>query len=444
MNLGGMGQMMGAVPGGFQQGQIANNQIDQQHLQLIDTRAKQAGMEAYFRALHGMMTPGGQGPQPPMPGQPSMPQQGSAPQMSPQAMPGPHMQSPMAMNNGQPVLASDGGIMPPMQSAPASGVQPAGPPGVQQSPPVQAPGGQQQMSWQFVATQLKQQNPGVDDLALAHAVDKFVPMMNQQSKLEWQQLRNEVLRDVASIRGGAQVEAAGTRADAQVQSAGIRADATDNRTEAQREAEKNKGARFDTAEGRRERALTQRDEQFQQREQRLQDSLKLRGDQGWARLQQQKEQAQQRVQQGDRRQAVVEWRAAIDAQHKMAMERIQTMNMNVAGSVKDKQALVKEQDAWYKAEIEKLKSMATQRGNTTDDGPIIGKSVEDKPVVAPAAKPKAAADAPAVVSPPAAPTGGEQTMPAGPFADKPDGTRLQRGSEVWVKRGDQLVLENGN
>lgn len=444
MNLGGLGQMMGAVPGGYQQGQIADNQIDQQHLQLADTRAKQIGMQAYYRALQGMMAPqGGQGPQPPMPGQPSTP---SGPQMSPQAMPGPQMQGPqppqmMAMNaGGQPQRGADGGMMPPdTQSAPAAmpqlatGATPQSPPGGTATPPSMPSGGQPQqqpgqMTWQQIVQAIKQQNPGVDDLSLAHAVDAFKPMMTLQAQSDWRNIRSQVLENIAGIKADAQLGSAGIRADATTEAATTRAGAA-------REAEQGKDRRFDTAETRRQAALDQRGEQFKAREDRLERGLALRSDTTYQRLEQQKQALEQRVMAGDKRQAVVELRAVIDAQHKLAMEKITATSVNNAMKPAERQQFIKDQNESYREQIEKLKNLSTQRGNITSEKEIPGSQTTTELPVKPA--PSIAPAAPAVSA-----VGGGQPLPQAFQAD-PDGSKYQKDGKTWVKQGNQLVLENG-
>lgn len=403
MDMSGIGNMLSAIPGGFQQGQIANNQIDQQQLQLADQRAKQMGAAAYFRALQTMMGPqGGQGPQPPAPGQPSI---------SSTAIPGQQMMPPMAMNGGQPMQGSDGGMLPPdmaMQTQPASGATALGGP----------PGGQQQLTWQGIIKSLKTSNPNASDLELAHAVDHFMPMMTMQNRLEWQQMKNELMYEMA-----------GMRAATQQRGQDIRADTTSERTDVMRQREEGVNTRFSTAEDRRERSLSQRDQQFQQREQRLQDALKLRGDTTWARLDQQKQQAQQRIQAGDRRQAVIEWRAAVDAQHKLAMEKIQATNISSGMKPADRDKLLADQNAWYRGEIERLKNMTTQRGNISDEQEIPGS--------------RSVTDLPTTKAPPVAPAAGNTQPVPQAFAGDADGTKYKKGDQTWVKQGNNLVLENG-
>lgn len=361
MNLSGLGAALGAVPGGYQQGQLASNQIETGDLAIADAKAKAAGAAALWRALQGAYGGGGQGPQPPAPGQPSVPSMQSGGQPAGGMQSG--GQPPMAMNNGQPVTGADGGIMPPMQSTPAampaSGApsSPGGPPGAAgpapSAPGQQAPGGQpagQPPVWQSIVMAVKQHNPGVDDRTLMAAVDHAMPLMTLQQKLDWQQARGELMYELGAMRSQTQQRGQDKRAET-----------TDNRTNVIEQQEQGRQERFGTSEDRRERSLQQRGDQFQQREQRLQDSLNLRNDATWARLNQQKDQAQQRILQGDRRDAVTQWRAAVDAQHKLAMEKIQTMNVNNQMKPADKQKLISDQNAWYNGEIERLRGMATSK-----------------------------------------------------------------------------------
>lgn len=134
---------------------------------------------------------GGQpgGPQPPMPGQPSMPM---APPMGPGA--GPQM-------------ASMGGGVP----GPVTAPQPPGPPPTPAqglaSPP---PAGEQQLNgvgeqngkptigggvpsglltWHAIGNAIAKANPGAPPQLIAKAIDRFVPMMTQDSQLQWRLLK---------------------------------------------------------------------------------------------------------------------------------------------------------------------------------------------------------------------------------------------------------------
>lgn len=392
MDFGSVGNMLSAVPGGYQQGMQANNQIEQQQMQLADQRAKQVGTAAYFRALQAMLGPQtGQGPQPPSPGQPSM---------AANAMPGPQMVPPsgnVAPPQGMVGGAPSSGMVP--QQQPTGAAAPGSPAGATSPPGGPAPagpsGGQQQLSWQGIVQALKTQNPNASDLELAHAVDHFMPMMTMQNKLEWQQMRNELMWEMTKMRTDTQARGQDIRADTSTRGQDVRAGSQADRTQQQREQEEGRQGRFDTSEDRRNRSLDQRDAQFKQREDRLERGLQLRSDTTWTRLDQQKQAAEQRVRAGDRRQAVIEWRATVDAQHKLAMEKIQATSVNNAMKPADRQKLIEDQNAWYRGEIEKMKNLTTQRGNLTDQGEPTGQTTEDLPRTnAPPAAPAAPAGAP--------------------------------------------------
>lgn len=446
MNLSGIGAGLGAVGGGFQQGQIQNNQIEAGQLQNADAQAKQIGMAAYFRALQGLTggaagAPGGQGPQPPNPGQPSMPAQPSpGPSSGGPAPPAVMDRSGPAVPDAQGAYGPNAVMMPPaggqppqpgMQSAPAAMSQQPGPGGQQPPGAPPGPGGQPddgqgglRLTWQGIAHSIKAQNPGVSDLALAHAVDKFVPMMAAQSQAEWRNLRTEMMGQIADVKSQAWRDTAQTRADAARYGADTRAGASnysaDARERTQSAAETGRQGRFDTSEDRRRDAMDQRQSQFDQREQRLQDSLKLRGDSTWARLDQQKQQFEQRIQQGDRRQAVTEWRATVDAQHKYAMEKIlSSRDMKPA----ERQQMIQDQNGWYTGQIERMQNLTSQRGNMTDGGSkVTGQTVEDAPA------PQTGAPAPGQPLPPA-------------FKTDPDGTTYNKGGRQWEKQGDKLIMK---
>jgi hypothetical protein len=442
MNLSGLGAGLGAVGGGYQQGMLANNQIEAGQLQNAEAQAKQIGMAAYFRALQGLTggaggpPGGGQGPQAPMPGQPSQPSPAPALPPGPAGPPAVMDRSGVAAPDAQGVYGrgatmqtpgAEGGAFPQapppgMQSAPAAMPQqgPGGPstPGVPPGPGDQTDGqGGLRLTWQGIAHSIKANNPGVNDLALAHAVDKFVPMMAAQSQAEWRNLRTEMMGQIADVKSQAWRDTAATRADAARDVAGTRAGASnysaDARERSQSAAETGRQGRFDTSEDRRRDAMDQRDQQFQQREQRLQDSLKLRTDSTWARLDQQKQQFEQRIAQGDRRQAVTEWRATVDAQHKYAMEKIlSARDMKPA----ERQQMIADQNGWYTGQIERMKNLTSQQGNMTDGGSkVISQTVENAPA-------------------------GAQALPPAFKAD-PDGTSYQKGGQTWIKQGDKLIMK---
>lgn len=402
MNLGSLGAGLGAVGPGFLQGRAQLGQVEQQDIANADAQAKQVGMAAYFRALQQLTGgAGGPAPQPPAPGQPSMP--------TPQAQPA------VLNAGGQParpdargVYGADAVMMP--ASAPAA----PQPPVMAAGGAPAAPGGQQQMTWGSIAQAVKAANPGIDDVALAHAVDKFVPMMNMQAQAEWRNIRSEVMERIANVRADAWRDTANTRAGAQVAAAETRADVSRD-------------------------SLEERRRQFDQREGRLADALQFRKDSTWLRLDQQKQALEQRVRQGDRKQALSEWRGIVDAQHKRAMEIIQTQNINNAATPDAKKQQIKEQNDWYNAEIERMRGLSTQRGNLTDGPPPTGMEVVDAPVAPPAARAPAAPARPAPVeaAPPA-------TAAPAPVLPPPEAIQaLKEGVVTTFGNGQKWTLEGG-
>jgi hypothetical protein len=159
-----------------------------------DIDQQQAGDLAFGRTLQ-LLGQGGQSPmpqggppmgplgmQPPMGGPPQgmhggMPQQ-APPMRSP--MPPPQMQQP-----GQPPMGGPppGGGMPPQPP------MPQGQPGMQGMPPGPPQMGQQgpSLDWRSIMQKVQQANPGAPPNVLAAAVDRFLPLMNQQSQMEWKQ-----------------------------------------------------------------------------------------------------------------------------------------------------------------------------------------------------------------------------------------------------------------
>lgn len=417
MNFSGAMSGLSAVPGGQMAGTEELQNIQQRDLAIKDTQAKQIGMAAYWRALQGMMGTPGQGPMPPNPGQPSMPpgqQMAGAPQggppQAPQPMPPGMARPPMPISQqGMP----QGGPPPGAAPAPPQG-QPQGMPPGQEQPGGQGPGSPEQpMSWQRVVMAIKQHNPNLPDQALAAAVDHFMPMMTMQSKLEWQKLRNDLLMDVATMKTDASRDNTRDRTDAQRDVAGIRSDTsranTTDRIGQRQTEEEGRSGRAATAEDRRERAMGQRQSQFDQREERLTKGLKLREDSTWARLDQSKQALQQRIQAGDKTRAVTEYRAALDAQHKRAMEIIQSTSMMNNMKPDERQKFLKEQNAWYNGELDKLQNLATTRGNVTDMGTPVSTTVEDAPP-----KPAAPAGTKAVPTQSFRPPVAQEAAPAGP------------------------------
>lgn len=203
----------------------------------------------------GGMPPGGppQGPQPMPPGAPSQPQQptpGGPPGMPPQGMPqqgGPRPPMPPGVGMGGPggapgmppgaggappqggpppglvnparvqgqpqnltgPIIPPGGMggapqqRPPMQGGPPQGGPPPGMPQLPQGQPqIDARGGQLGQppisDWRNVVQQLQKANPGIKPDVMMTAVNQLMPLMNQQTKMDWQmqtlQYREQMLQ----------------------------------------------------------------------------------------------------------------------------------------------------------------------------------------------------------------------------------------------------------
>lgn len=530
---------LGSVIGGFNQGRQQMATADTAEINVANEKAKQAGMAAYFRALQSLTGGNDLGgmPQPPMPGQSSQP--------AAQPVGGAGFQTPGGlMTNPSPIAMGGAPAAPPMPQAPQQ--------------PMQAPqmgGARQPLTWQAVVQALKQSNPGMSDLALAAAVDHAMPLLTMESRLQWQQLRNELILELGVLRSDtsrantqdrteAQRYGVDTRSETSRRGQDIRSDTQrygvdvrsadyGERTQAQREAEQGRGERatqreagldrrntervegafkraelsanarrevakmsdqtkreiaaavelgkMDRAElsaearaeiakmslngrrelteylesgrnqravtaetGRNERfaegeagrqgrtnqqlatrtqlareseagrqgrfeageagrqgrfeeseagrnartetleagrenrsaagrdlqreALTQRQSQFEQREARLTEALGLRQDQNYQRLEIQKRSLEERIRSGQARESITQWRALVDAQHKLAMEKILSAGPGMMPP-KERQELVKTQNAWYNKQIEDMRSIAGRStGGATETG----------------------------------------------------------------------------
>lgn len=146
------------------------------------------------------------------------------------------------------------------------------------------------------------------------------------------------------------------------------------------EAEAGRNKRSDvTEEGRNTRATAARDQrqdQFEQREARLEKSLKLREDSTWARLEQQKTQAIERARQSGDKQALAQARAIIEAQDKHVRTRIQAYSLNNQQSKTERAAMLKEADEDYARSIESLKTAAAPASTSGQKPPQQGDEVD--------------------------------------------------------------------
>jgi len=62
-------------------------------------------------------------------------------------------------------------------------------------------GGGPSLDWRVIIQNVARSNPGAPPEVIAAAVDQFVPMMNMESKLQWQELRNQFQMQLAEMKG---------------------------------------------------------------------------------------------------------------------------------------------------------------------------------------------------------------------------------------------------
>lgn len=335
--LGGLAGLSGAYSG-YNEG-VGEEATARAKKYAIDMQ--QAGDAAFGRTLM-MLNQGQQGGQQ-MPGQQPMgPPPGGAPPMpSPGQPPAPPPQMPMQQGQPQPMpqatppmpMQPGGGQPPPMPQQPMGG-PPAGPPQMPGGQPGGQPGMQQNpaLDWRVVFQKVQQANPGAPPQVLAAAVDKFLPLMNQQAQMQWREVSQQ-LRAMQIQQGQERV----------------------NQGE-----ERIRGA---------EANLGERQREFGTREKRLESSAAVRQDQGWQRLEIQKQQLERQITEGKNKQLLGQWRAVIDAQHKRAMEIIQSSSGFSALDPKEKKALLEEQNKAYTEAIERMRDQmgsSTQTGGTSD------------------------------------------------------------------------------
>lgn len=340
---------------------------------------QQNPLQAIIQRLMGGM----QGGQPPQ-GQPGMPSPGGPPQ--PSSVPGAQPMNPGAPpGSGMFPTAAQGGNPP---GQPPMGQQPSPMPGQGQSP--------QTLDWRTIVQKVVQANPGnKDPRVIGAAVDRFMPLMNQQSQQQWREISNMMKERALESRErivGQQIE--GRQGVAETQAAsreGIAADAEAGR---QSRAELSASTRSEIAklsdaakreiatateagrEGRFERGTTSREGiaeraeagregraaqseagrqgRFDTREGRLSHQATVREDQSWQRLQLQRDNLSRQIEQGGNRQLLGQWRAILDAQHKRAQEIISSQQAGMGGAERKK--LLAEEDAFYNEQIKTMKS----------------------------------------------------------------------------------------
>jgi len=382
------GAGLSATYGGYQAARKADTQIEQGDIANEQARVAQKGQALAGEALpilQQMLLPGDTSPQPPAPGQSSQPmQRGPQPQM---------LGAPPPPSDPTWSVGASAGAPPPPQQAsagPASFADrfaganprpaPAAPPQqAQQQPPQQPPAGQpDQQTGRFnlptiMAAVVKAGHAkGATPAEMMAAITHLLPSATAQGQLDYKTLMAQM---------------AGVRAETG------RMNAENNQTyKAERLDQIDRGLnQRDTHEARLERGLNYR---------MLRDSLNR--DQKGQELEARRAEAERR---GD----LAATRAVIDAQHKRALEFIQS-GRTATGTIpdEDKAKIRKEADEAYNREILKLKGM--QRGGA-------------KPAAqAPAQAPTAAPGAPVKV---ATPQEAQALKPGTPYIT-PDGQQYTR------------------
>jgi hypothetical protein len=357
--LGGLAGLSGAYSG-YNQG-VSEEATARAKKYAIDLQ--QAADVAFGRTLQAFNSQ----QQQPQPGQPPMPQPGGPPMPPPGQPPAPPPQMPMQQGQQQPMPQArppmpvqPGAAPPPTMPQQPMGGAPAGPPQMPGGQPGGQPGmqGQPTLDWRVVFQKVQQANPDAPPQVLAAAVDKFLPLMSQMAQQQWrevsQQLRAmQIQQGEERVRQGEE-RIAGTQAN-----------------------------------------LGERQREFDIRERRLESSAAIRQDQGWQRLEIQKQQLERQITEGNNKQLLGQWRAVLDAQHKRAMEIIQSSSGFSALDPKEKKALLDEQNKAYNEAIERMRSTmgsSTGSGGTSDMPGPKAQEAAPKSTAVPGTTPKAGFD----------------------------------------------------
>ncbi len=309
---------LSSVYPGYQEAESTQAQTAMRQLQARQQRDAMEGQALFgrmFQQLSQAEMPGAM-PLPPQPGQQSMPAQ-------PQG----------GMPMGMPPRPSMG----PGQMPPGPGPM-APPPG--QLPPGPGGGLRQPMDWRTLAALAWQADPNAKPEVIAAAVAQWMPLMNQQSQQEFRQL---------------QLMLAGQRADIASERASIAGSEAERRT---REGEA-KIQRGEEGLALRGRGLDIRARELARRGAR--DEV-LR-DQGVQRLDQQRQALEQRIVASGDRNALGQWRAIVDAQHKKAQEVVSTYAASLPKDVQ--KDLLQEQKTFYENQLEEMRKRV---GSSTPSG----------------------------------------------------------------------------
>lgn len=366
MGMFGQQQTPGAMPGQPQQGGAPGQpaaQPPQQH----GLGGLLQGLLQKLQGAGGGQQPPGMQPSPsaPMPAQqPMMPPPG--PGGPPGGMPQAPMQSaavpgarPMQMSGApapQPQQGSVGSPGPGMAVMPPSSAsmpgQPQGAPGAPQGQPGA-------ITWQSVVQSVVKANPGVKDpRVIAAAVDKFLPLMNQQTQQQWKEM-SLMLRQQQVNLGEQRLQQQGDLGQQRV------------------DVSKDREAGIEKRSGR--------------REDRLERAQVLKQDQQHSMLEMQEKRLQSQIAANKDRTMLGQWRAIVNAQHARAQEIISSAAAGM--DPKERKRLLDEEDKAYTDKIKEMKGIMD--GGDKPKGSMVGKLgeeiVADKPAATKVASPEEAA-----------------------------------------------------
>jgi hypothetical protein len=329
----------GAIAGGLsatypgqQAAQQQSNQLLMQQIAIDDYRAAQAGKQALGTTFQAMM-PGMQQLQAPPQQQPQMPQQappGGAPPPGMPPNPGQASVPAGQVANRFPQVAQVG-QGPSGQPIQRIGPPPGAMPSQQQRPPQQAPGGgggplgMGQFDLKTAAQAIAKANPGIDGRTLVEALNQALPYLKVEAQQEVIQMRMQL----------------------QEQNLQVRRDALD----ARRDAMEQRGEQFQERETRLTKENEARQERFSAREARLGAQAQVRQDQGWMRLELQKQDLMRKFSEGDQRIQLRQIEDVIKLQKQRADTALRASNAFNTMDDKEKQKLLDENLKQYQEDM---------------------------------------------------------------------------------------------
>jgi hypothetical protein len=224
------------------------------------------------------------------------------------------------------------------------------------------------MSLQALTQRIVATSPGVQNHpeVLLAALERAAPILDRQSKDDLAELRKTMQE--------ARLKQTGELAQARMDAAKAMHDQASADKAA---AEAGRQGRFEIAEARRQSAND------------------VRQDQGYQRLEMQKQDLERKIQQGGDKQALGQWRAIVDAQHKRATEIIQSSSVMSGLKPTERKALLDGQRSDYESEIATMRSRV---GSTTPTGGTAPAGAAPAPKV----EGQMPQNAPLVTAPPAA------------------------------------------